>query len=59
MAASAQDDAVQCSVGLAVAAAIEAMSVAHSGGCWDRGDAAERGELRFVVNALWIIAQGR
>ncbi|TQO20655.1 hypothetical protein FB472_2298 [Rhodoglobus vestalii] len=59
VAAPAEDDAVQRGIGVAVATAGETMSVAHSRGRRDGGNAEERSELRFGADPIWIVTQGR
>src|SRR6266568_3178233 len=52
--ASGNDDLVECSVELSVAAAVEAVADRLAGGCRDRGDAGEPGECGLADHAAAV-----
>src|SRR5436305_2908576 len=58
VAEAADGDHVERSVGLSVAAGVEAVAVGAAGACLDRGGAADLGEGCFAVEAVDVLAGG-
>src|SRR5438093_7458260 len=58
VAEAADGDHVECAVGLAVAAVVEAVAAGAAAAGLDRGGGAELGEGRFAAEALDVLAGG-